>query len=278
MRKKVGWLDKVKEVGRRYIEMKIAMWEVVGMATNIRKLLILIFWGVIVLETGCASPVNHKSPEELLSLTVAGLSGIDHYSFSGKTDITLGDRVKLNSASFHGTVREHGQVKVKSNEQSNSAAIGSPLKLLKQVQETAHKTELLKDQSGQWTSVLSITSNEKSSTRIWANNLRSEFAEIAKRVPTASKGHAMKARSLQSQAALEQEWKTELLHSQAEFDRMVSTLHVQTTYKLTLDRRHLTPLRLKELSILHYKTADGEQQKETKTTDMTFLLTGKSGS
>ena len=58
----------------------------------------------IILTTGCASPVDHKSPQELLSLSVAGLSGIDRYRFSGQTGIAAEDRaeVKLTDFQRHG--------------------------------------------------------------------------------------------------------------------------------------------------------------------------------
>lgn len=231
---------------------------------------------LVVFAAGCASPVDHKSPEELLSLSVAGLSGIDRYTFNGQTGIAAGESVDVKSTAFQGMVQNHNQIQVKSKETEALTGIGNPLELLKQVQATAKQTELVSDQSGKWTSVLAITSDEKAAAKVWKKNLKDQFEQISKKMPAASaKGKAMTVKSRLIQHDLAQEWQEELKRSGAEFNHMLSTLQVKSSYTLVVDRKHLVPLKLAETSVLHYKTSDGEQHTETRKTNMAFQLIRK---
>ena len=147
----------------------------------------------IIFTAGCASPVDHKSPQELLSLSVAGLSGIDRYRFSGETGIETEDRVEVKPTAFQGTVENHNQVQVKSNEVGAlTGIIRNPLELLKQVQASAKKTELLNGESGERTAVLAITSDEKSAAKMWRNNLKEQFMQIANENACFGKGNLHK--------------------------------------------------------------------------------------
>lgn len=238
--------------------------------------LILIISCSIMLAAGCASPVDHKSPKELLSLSVAGLSGIDRYTFSGQTGIETEDRVEVKSTAFQGTVENHNQVQVKSNEVGAlTGIIRNPLELLTQVQASAKKTELLKGESGEWTAVLAITSDEKTAAEMWRNNLKEQFKQIAKKMPASAKGNLIKAKSQSARDTFTHEWKEELIRSGAEFNQMLSTLHVNSSYRLVVDRKRLVPLKLEENSVLHYRTSDGEYHTESRKTQMTIQMLGK---
>ncbi|MFC5652143.1 hypothetical protein ACFPYJ_24105 [Paenibacillus solisilvae] len=231
----------------------------------------------IIFMAGCASPVDHKSPEELLSLSVAGLSGIDRYNFHGQTGISIGDRVEVKSASFQGIVENHNQIQVKSNEAGALNGIGDPLKLLKQIQATARKTELVKNESGEWTAVLAVTADDKAATEAWIHNLKGQFELIEKQVPAAAKAKSIgpDPTSGTKQIKLMKAWKEELQRSKAEFEQMLSTLHAKSVYKLIVDRKHLVPLKLEENSVLHYNTSDGEQHLESRMTKMSFQVGDK---
>lgn len=239
--------------------------------------LVLVISCPIIFTEGCASPVVHKSPQELLSLSVAGLSGIDRYRFSGETGIETEDRVEVKPTAFQGTVENHNQVQVKSNEAGAlTGIIRNPLELLKQVQSSAKKTELLSGESGERTAVLAITSDDKSAAKMWRNNLKEQFMQIANKMPAYSKGNSINANSQFTRDTLAHEWKAELIRSGAEFNQMLSTLQVNSSYRLVVDRKRLVPLKLEENSVLHYRTSDGEHHTESRKTEMTFQMLGKS--
>ena len=154
---------------------------------------------------------------------------------------------------------------MKSNENGDvTGIIQDPLEFLKQVQASAKKTELMTEKSGKWTAVLAITSDEKAAAEIWRNNLKEQFKQIAKKVPASA------------QDTLVREWKEELVRSGEEFNQMLSTLHVNSSYRLIVDRKRLVPVKLEENSVLHYQTLDGEHHTESRKTKMNFQMLGKS--
>ena len=57
---------------------------------------------------------------------------------------------------------------------------------------------------------------------------------------------------------------------------MLSTLQVNSSYRLIIDRKRLVPLKLEENSVLHYRTSDGEHHTESRKTQMTIQMLGKS--
>ena len=84
---------------------------------------------------------------------------------------------------------------------------------------------------------------------MWRNNLKEQFKQIAKKMPASAKGNLIKAKSQSARDTFTHEWKEELIRSGAEFNQMLSTLHVNSSYRLVVDRKRLVPLKLEENSV-----------------------------
>ncbi|AZN42100.1 hypothetical protein [Paenibacillus albus] len=241
-----------------------------------RKLRIVTFGCILLMLPGCGNAADNKSPQELLSLSVSGLSGVDRYAFTGTTGIGFGSgSVESKATSFEGTVENHNQVQLKANENDTMSSNVRPLELLTEVQKSAQSTELIESESGNRTAVLRIKANEKLASENWRNKLRSEFSVLEQKMPTAIRA---KMKSKQAVAAgketeLEKAWKEELAKSRSQLENMLSTLRVQSDYRLIIDRNKMLPLQLEEQTVLHYK-AEGAQQQESRKTVVKFMRQG----
>lgn len=242
-----------------------------------RKLRIVTFGCVLLMLPGCGNAADHKSAQELLSLSVSGLSGVDRYAFTGKTGIGFGDsKVESKATAFEGTVENHNKVQVRASENDMLNTNVHPLELLTEVQKIAQTTELIERDSGNRTAVLHIKANEKLASESWRKKLRSQFSALEQKVPAAISAK-MKTKSQGNTAGketeLEKAWREELAKSNRELEGMLSTLQVQSDYRLIIDRNKLLPLQLEEQTVLRYK-AGGTPQQETRKTTVKIMRLG----
>ncbi|GGD65249.1 hypothetical protein [Paenibacillus nasutitermitis] len=218
---------------------------------------------------GCASGSMNRTPDELLGLTVSGLSGVDHYTFKGTTKIAIGDGTVIKPISFQGEVRNHEQLEVKSSDSDSAADLIHPLELLKEIEQSAASTELIAAESDKATAVLQIKTDEKAAARLWAGRLRSQFKQLQSSIPGTEVSPLQQQDESQASAQFKKEWDAELARSGRLLEEMLATLHVSSTYKLQLDRSKMLPLRLQEHTVLRYKT-QGQQRQETRSSDVSF--------
>ncbi|SEM75478.1 hypothetical protein [Paenibacillus sp. OV219] len=241
-----------------------------------RKMRIVTFGCVLLMLSGCGKAADNKSPQELLSLSVSGLSGVDRYAFTGKTGIGFGSSAAESKAtSFEGTVENHNQVQLKASENDTLSSNVRPLELLTEVQKTAQTTELVESESGTRTAVLHIKANEKLVSENWRSKLRSEFSVLEQKVPAAISAtmKSKQAVAASKKTELEKAWQEELTKSKSQLEVMLSTLRVQSNYRLIIDRNKLLPLQLEEQTVLRYK-AEGAQQQESRKTLVKFMRQG----
>ncbi|MFC0330755.1 hypothetical protein ACFOLF_02490 [Paenibacillus sepulcri] len=226
----------------------------------------------LTVTAGCASSVEDRSPKELLALTVSGLSGVDHYTFKGTTNIATGDGMVIKPLSFQGTVKDHERLEVKSSDIGSSEDVIHPLELLKQIEDTASAAELVPAESGNTTAVLLVKTEEKAAAEKWTAKLRSEFKDLQNSMPLAAgSGIRQQSTKAETEASFQKEWQAEITRSGRLLEDMLSTLQVSSTYKLIVDKKRLLPLRLQEHTILRYKT-QGEQRQESRISDITFQV------
>ncbi|QHT61861.1 hypothetical protein GXP70_18995 [Paenibacillus lycopersici] len=229
--------------------------------------------------TGCAH-ANNRSPQELLSLSVAGLSGVDRYAFSGETGIGTGTQADRNPSAYQGTVSNHNQVNVQGTGGSMLPSQRNPLELLNEIEAAAVKTEIIPEESTGQRTVLRITTDPKKTAALWSDRLRGEFSLLEKKVPAnvsaapQGQGHVQtqaKPLSPADQSALEAEWNGELAHSRRTLESMLATMQAQSTCKLAIDRKKLLPLSLEERTAFRYQV-DGKPVEENRTTRLNFNL------
>ncbi|REE88659.1 hypothetical protein A8990_108155 [Paenibacillus taihuensis] len=241
-----------------------------------RKLQIVTFGCILLILPGCGNAADNRSPKELLSLSVSGLSGVDRYAFSGKTGIGFGDSKLVSKAtSFEGTVENHNQVQVRASENDMFNTNVHPLDLLTEVQKSAQSTELVESESGNRTAVLHIKANDKLAVESWRNKLRTQFSALEQKVPAAlsAKMKSKQVKAAGKETALDKAWHEELTKSKRQLEDMLSTLQVQSDYRLIIDRKKLLPLQLEEQTILRYK-AEGTPQQESRRTTVKFMRLG----
>ncbi|QYR23671.1 hypothetical protein KZ483_12700 [Paenibacillus sp. sptzw28] len=232
---------------------------------KIKPITILAF----IILSGCTSPTHGKTADELLSLSVSGLSGVDRYAFSGITGIVSADAGNLTPVSFQGIVEDHNQIRVQSDGNIASTGIIEPLDLLNHVQASAKNTEIVNSESGARTAMLMIETDDTANEKYWRENIRNEFHSLQRKAAEPSVAAIKDGHHSASLNAFRKEWAAELEQSGRQLDQMLSTLRVHTTYKLLIDKTRMLPLRLQEHSVLHYKTGAG-QMKETRNSDISF--------
>lgn len=227
---------------------------------------------VCLLLSGCAYG-NNRSPKELLSLSVSGLSGVDRYAFSGDAGIGSGSQTVSNPVAFHGTVENHNLVKVQGSSLNALSSTVNPLELLNSIKATAVNTELVPEESNEEQTVLHITTDPKKAAALWANRLRGEFGLLEKKVPAnlTAKQQGGQMHNAAGPSALQEEWNGEIARSKRELEAMLSTMQVQSSCKLVIDRKKLLPRSLEERTIFRYQ-ADGKPAEENRMTRLNFKL------
>ncbi|MBO7744991.1 hypothetical protein I8J29_12350 [Paenibacillus sp. MWE-103] len=228
--------------------------------------------GLALALSGCAHDAN-RSPKELLSLSVSGLSGVDRYAFSGDTAIGAASGTASRPAAFRGTVQHHDQVSVQTEGGADEMPAGvHPLRLLNDVERMAARAEVVPEASNGQRTVLRITADPAKAAKVWTNRLRSEFALLKNKVPangSAASARDAGTRSQEKPSALREAWDRELDRSGKEFEAMLSTMSVRSTSTLVIDRKKLLPLSLEERTEFRYE-ANGKPARESRTTRIAF--------
>ncbi|UVI27862.1 hypothetical protein [Paenibacillus spongiae] len=234
-----------------------------------RKAALLII-GVAALS-GCQSTVRDKSPQEMLSLTVAGLAAVDRYTFTGTTSIYGADMGAAQPITFQGSVEDHKRIQVKSNKDNEDIQITrQPFNLLKHIEATAATTELVAANSGERTAVLRIVPDKAASRRTWIKKQNEAFERLVKDDELADGAGRKLSLKAGNRMSYEQERADEISRSRKQLAEMLNTLNVDTTYQLIIDRKRLLPLKLHEHTVLQYK-ADGKNQREERKSELIFI-------
>lgn len=229
--------------------------------------------GAAMLAAGCAQ-VDNRTPEELLSLASAGLSGVDEYVFQGQSAVTSGSGTPMRSVSFQGSVTGHYRLKMESSGSSRHEFAGAgegqwdPVKLLQKLRQAKKTVTVDAARSDRETTVLQIELDPQQSTGDWRRRLKEEWAAVAARKPQNEKVYASLSEPLKWKFV--RDWNGELRRSASELGSMLDSLQVVSTYEVAVDRNRLLPLQITELSQLDYRTS-GIPRQEARKTDIRFV-------
>ncbi|MBM7563538.1 hypothetical protein [Paenibacillus sacheonensis] len=226
---------------------------------------------LLLLVTAGCSHGEGRSSNELLSLAVSGLSGVDRYAFSGDTRIGTGSQTSGTPVVFQGKVENHNQIAIQGIAPNAATTPFAPLDLLGEIEKTAVKTELVPEESNGEQTVLRITADSERTAASWAERLRGELGMLEKKVPakTVVNLHSAQMRSLAAQTALQEEWQAELARSKKQLESMLAGLRVQSTSKLVIDKNKLLPLSVDQQTTFRYK-ADGKPMTESRSMRLRF--------
>ncbi|MCQ6560379.1 hypothetical protein [Paenibacillus mendelii] len=229
------------------------------------------FIALLVVMPGCQTTIHDKTPQEMLSLTVAGLAAVDRYTFTGTTAIYGADASSAKPITFQGSVEDHNRVQVQSSEMTATANIvHHPYSLLKQIEDTANTTEEIAALSSDRTAVLRIEADQAAARRKWITEMNEAFERSVKDDKTAADGHRRLTVNESSRSDYEQERATEISRLRKQLGEMLHSLEVQTSYRLVVDRKRLLPLKLQEHTVLQYKV-EGQSQREERKAELAFI-------
>ncbi|MFX3633366.1 MAG: hypothetical protein ACE3L7_30895 [Candidatus Pristimantibacillus sp.] len=213
--------------------------------------------GLLFALTGCTSFMQDHTPDEWLSLSVAGLASTDRYAFSGQTTVSTAEGWTFTPLNFNGKVVDHEQLAAKADD--GSTLEWSPVELLQQIKKNDKQVSFSPISSGSTDTnsvILQINMNDATSSEIWKTRLTEEMNQLADNAPL-------------SEGSLKQEWMKEWNQSRQELSDMLKKLKVTTQYELVIDRKTLVPRKLNEQSVFVY-TKGNQQREEKRITNMSF--------
>ncbi|OXM15824.1 hypothetical protein [Paenibacillus herberti] len=230
----------------------------------------VIFSLQVLLLYGCSVGSSGRSPEELFSLTVSGLSAREVYHFKAESNsMEQAGKVQMNTA-FDGVVQRHNGLQLKQTGGPRLlSAVGdslgddnyNPSALLDGLLKAKSEVKLDASRSDAGTACLVITPDAKEATRIWRERLDGQWQSVRSLQPEQSSGwsrlDASKKREIKGR------WGKELEQGERVWSDRMNSLAAQASYELLVDRKRLVPISLKETSKLAYR-AEGKQTEENR--------------
>ncbi|AJS57836.1 hypothetical protein [Paenibacillus sp. IHBB 10380] len=254
------------------------------------------------LLTSCNLLSNGRSPDELFQLTLSGLTGSDAFTFKGETALRRNEQDKFQQHfAYEGKVKNHDELVIQSiiPIQSSRAATDQQRSAQSQNQMTS-----LRLTDGQWiqtsntdtdigmnqvlirlnplgqleginklkkgireeeaaargTKVLRIELDPKDA-RTWLDD---QLSDEMNRLRDEAISAQVSDSKLQKE--LDQIWG----EGKEQMKTMFEQADVGTVYHLTIDRTRNLPLRLTSESKIAYKDVEGNEQRETMVSDVTF--------
>jgi hypothetical protein len=218
-----------------------------------------------VAASGCTSPIEQRSPERILALTVSGLAAVERVGFNGTTSVELPGGLIESEYGFNGEVIGHAKLSVSTSKTAETKRL-NPVAVLEQLQQGNRIIKLDPAASkGKWVT-LQIDLDQAKAGEEAASLYRSGFDQAVsamlkeKKLLSSNKGKNSEA---------ERVMQKEIARSKAELEQMLGTLSVRTHYVLRIDKTRFLPQSLKETSVMTYKS-QGRAREERRLTSFTF--------
>lgn len=253
--------------------------------------------------TGCAWE-NQLPPEEALNRAVAGLSGVDNFSFKGNAAIRSGeDGVFQQSLAFEGELKNHNRLMLSTEARgrrtvqdyestqrssaSNSRKVAlrrsqgkwsmlSPgeseemlmlrLNPLEQLEYLGKAERQVSEETGaaRGTRVLRVKLSPEDASQATKNTLIEQMEVIGKRIE--KKGDPLYSDDPSVRERLKALWQKE----NAELVNMLEKAEVNAVYHVTINKRTQLPTRMTMERRISYPDAAGGRRVETLLSDITF--------
>lgn len=202
--------------------------------------------------SGCSG--MNRTPEEWLSLSIAGLAGTDRYAFSGQTTVSTPDGWTAAPLTFKGEIVDHDQLTAQTEQ--GKQLEWSPVELLEQLKKADKEVTMSKEAVDPATVKLQVHVADKSASELWKRQLTEELDSLSDNAPL-------------EDSAYKKEWTKELNESRQALSTMLQTLKVQSQYEVVIDRKNLVPLQLNEHTTLMYDK-DNVHKEEKRMTNVIF--------
>lgn len=210
--------------------------------------------GLLLALTGCTNLMTNHTPDEWLSLSVAGLASTDQYAFSGQTTVSTAEGWTFVPLKFNGKVVDHEQLAAKTDD--GHTLEWSPVELLRQIKKDDKRVSFSPTSNGSDSVILQINMNDTTASEMWKTRLTEEVNHLADNAPLMD-------------GSYKQAWIKELDQSRRELSDMLKKLKVTTQYELVIDRKTLVPRKLNEQSVFTY-TKGNQHREEKRITNVTF--------
>ncbi|MFF2093567.1 hypothetical protein [Paenibacillus sp. NPDC058174] len=214
---------------------------------------------VMLLLAGCAGLRGERSPEEWLSLSIAGLAATDNFAYKGQTTVSTAEGWSHEPRSFQGQVVGHETIKAKTDD----GVTWNPVDLLKEIQADHKHIEIMQNAAntsspkGTGKTVrLRVQADEAAASEKWKRKLTGELDKLESGAPI-------------EQNEYRKAYLNELNKSRTQLSAMLQTLRVRSEYQIVIDASSLVPLSMEEQSVLTY-IKDTKPKEEMRKTTMQF--------
>ncbi|WP_042160070.1 hypothetical protein [Paenibacillus gorillae] len=214
---------------------------------------------LLMLLTGCGGLKGDRSPEEWLSLSIAGLAATDNYVYKGQTTVSTAEGWSYTPKSFQGQVVGHETIKA----QTEDGVTWNPVELLKEIQADHKQIEIVQNavntgaaKGAGKTVRLRVQTDEAAASEKWKLKLTGELDKLESGVPI-------------EQTEYRKAYLNELNKSRGQLTAMLKTLQVRSEYQIVIDASSLIPLSMEEQTVLTY-IKDAEEKAESRKTTMHF--------
>lgn len=229
----------------------------------------LALWIACLPTAGCT--LFSQQPEKLFSLALAGLSGVDDFTFNGNVKSLSGhSSAPLQYLEFEGVVRNHKQIAVRGQggnaKQTNVSERWNPLVQMEAIHASRKTISLLEDQAGRGYAVLEIALNPEDAKELLGRQLRDEMDKLSAPLLETASRPAMSAAETKR---LRSELADVVNQGRNQLEQMLKDAQVDTTYTLWIHRKTNLPHRLVSITASQYY-AEGTDRREELITDAYF--------
>jgi len=204
--------------------------------------------------TGCSGLNKDRSPEEWLSLSYAGLTGVDQYMYTGSLRIFAENGIEFVPQTFEGKVIDHKQLNIQTS--SEDPLLMNPVKALERLSRANSGAKVVTKEQTRGSVTLLITESGEASHAEWSALLNQRMEQLADKGPL-------------EEGKYKEEWNKEFAASKEQLDEMLRSLTAETTYELVIDRNRLLPLKLEEHTLFNYSYKD-QPRSENRHTSVRF--------
>jgi hypothetical protein len=236
---------------------------------------ILLLSGLLLSLPACGGVENTHTAEETLALAAAGLSGMDRYGFTVRTELLLDDEHKYETEAYEGEVVGHNSLKVwpqgglKQLDAvgSEDARVRNPAGWLARIEKLEKSVEYVPEGTDGTKVRLRIRLAPEAARQEIAAAMRDAFEQVAGEAISTS-ADAVDEKRLDDpklQRAIEQE----ITQSRTRLEMMLAALEAESELLIDVERSRLLPLRMEEHTLMRYGLEQGTRS-ENRMTFVTF--------
>ncbi len=224
----------------------------------------------------CGGIESSQTAEETLAMATAGLSGIDRYGFTVRTELLLDDQHKYETEAYEGEIIGHNQLKVWPQGgvkqldavSGDKAKVRNPAGWLDRIEQLDKTVEYVPEGTDGKKIRLLIRLAPEAAREEVAAAMREAFEQVAAEA-TGTKGGDGGEKQAANSKKLQQAIEQEVTESRAKLERLLADLEAESEMLVDVERNRLLPLRMEEHTLMHYGVGQVSRT-ENRATFVTF--------